>query len=141
MRSGSTLISELHRREHVVDRLREHFLSLLGQPVADREQGVAALGQIRPPELEGAACARLPSAAVHADERGERPGTRRQVEIAGERDAVVGGVADAVTGFDRHFLSLPSSCRGIGAPALFRLLSWRSLIQCHSAPRRRRPPE
>ena len=73
---------ELHRRQHVVDRLRKRLLALLRQPVADREQHVAALGEPGSPVLEGAAHTRLPAAAVHRDQRRERPGARRQIEIA-----------------------------------------------------------
>src|SRR5215218_2409119 len=78
---------ELHRRQHVVDGMREHLLALLGQPIADREQGIAARGEIGTPELERAARARLPAATMHADQRWERPRPRRQVEVARERDA------------------------------------------------------
>ncbi len=100
---------ELHRREHVVDRLRKHLLALLRQPVADREQRVSALGEIGAPELEGAARARLPSAAMHGDERGMASRAGRQIEIAQQRNPVVIGIADAAAGLD--LLQLRHSAR------------------------------
>ena len=91
---------ELHRRANVGDRLRKHFLALLRQPIADREQRIAARREIRSPILEGAASARLPSSAMRGNERGKRPGAGGQIKVARERNAVVGGVGEAATGFD-----------------------------------------
>ena len=62
---------ELHASKHVLHRLREHLVPLLRQPVADGEQGIAALGEVRAPVLEGAAHARLPAAAMDANQRRE----------------------------------------------------------------------
>src|SRR5262249_59829091 len=98
---GGTATHEWHARAHVVARLRKHLLSLLGQAVADREQHVAARGEIGSPELKGAARARLPAAAVHGDERGKRPAASRQVKIAEQRYAVMAGGGDPPAGLDR----------------------------------------
>ena len=91
---------ELHGREHIVHGLRKHFLALLRKPVADREQGIASFGEIGAPELESAARTRLPSAAVHGDERRDASCARRQIEIAKQRNAIVIGIADTGPGFD-----------------------------------------
>ena len=91
---------ELHRRANVSDRLRKHFLALLREAIADREQRITARGEIRSPILEGAARARLPSAAMGGNERGKRPGAGGQIKVARERNAIVGGVGNAATGFD-----------------------------------------
>jgi len=88
---------ELHRRHDVVHRLRKTLLALLGQPVADREQAVATRRQIRSPILECAARTLLPAAAMHGDERRKRPGALRQIEIALERDAVMGRIGQGGT--------------------------------------------
>src|SRR2546429_147629 len=88
------------RRASVGNRLRNHFLALLRQPIADREQRIAARREIRSPILEGAASARLPSSAMRGNERGKRPGAGGQIKVARERNAVVGGVGEAATGFD-----------------------------------------
>src|SRR5439155_3353265 len=77
---------ELHRRANVGDRLRKHFLALLRQPIADREQRIAARREIRSPILEGAASARLPSSAMRGNERGKRPGAGGQIKVARERN-------------------------------------------------------
>src|SRR5262249_36084700 len=74
---------------------------LLRQAVADREQHIAAAGEVRSPELKCTACARLPPAAVGGNKRGKRPGARRQIEVAEQRDAIMGGVGNAGAGFDR----------------------------------------
>src|SRR5262249_60919639 len=88
-------------RRPVVPRLRKHLLPFLGKAVADRKQPVAARGEIGPPELKGAARARLPAAAVHGDERGKRPAASRQVKIAEQRYAVMAGVGHPAAGLDR----------------------------------------
>src|SRR5262249_29262120 len=98
---GATAAHELHPSAHVVDRLRKHLLSLLGQAVADREQHVAARGEIGSPELEGVARARLPPAAWTGDGGGKWPAASRQVKIAEQRYAVMAGVGDPAAGLDR----------------------------------------
>ena len=77
--------------------MRIGLLALLGEPIADREQAVAARREMRSPILEGAARALLPAAAVHRDEDGERSSALRQIEIALQRDAVVGRVGHCRT--------------------------------------------
>src|SRR5439155_7779407 len=86
---------ELHGRANIGDRLRKHFLALLREAITDREQRITARGEIRSPILEGAARARLPSAAMGGHERGKRPGAHGQIKVARERNAVVSGVRDA----------------------------------------------
>ena len=101
---------ELHGRQHVLHGLRKRLLSLFRQPVADREQDVAALGEIRAPILEGAARAGLPATAVHGDQRRKRPAPFGQIEIAGQRHAVMGRVSEAGAKIDSvgcHFVVAP----------------------------------
>src|SRR5213076_1954150 len=102
---------------------------LFGQPIPDREQDIPALGEIRAPELERAARASLPAATMHRNEGGEWSRARRHVEIAGERNAVVGRISDFRSRFDlrrRHdqepivvMVGLPGSSR---RSALFKIL-------------------
>src|SRR5262249_52943901 len=105
---------ELHRRKHVRDRLRKHFLSLLRQAIADREQHIAAAGEIRSPELKCTACARLPTAAVGGNKRGKRPRARRQIKVAEQRQAVMGvlGTPGAVSVVLRYGHCCSSKGRG-----------------------------
>src|SRR5262249_34893058 len=75
-------------------------------------------GEIGSPELEGAARARLPAAAVRGNERGKRPDAGGQIKIAEERNAIMGGVGDPAAGFDRlrcgHCLSFLARGHSVG---------------------------
>src|SRR5262245_56346818 len=91
-----TAARELHRGADVMHHPRIGLLAGLGQPVADRKAGIAARSEIRPPILERVARAAPPVAAMDINDDRERPGRRRQIEIALELDAIVGGIGQVV---------------------------------------------
>src|SRR5262249_40671633 len=90
---------ELHGRHDVVHGVRKRLGALLRQAIADREQRIAVRRKIRSPKLKLSAHALLPAAAMHSNQRRERPSAFRQVEIALQRNAVMGGVGQGGTKF------------------------------------------
>src|SRR5262249_20052923 len=83
----------------VVHGVRKRLGALLRQAIADREQRIAVRRKIRSPKLKLSAHALLPAAAMHSNQRRERPSAFRQVEIALQRNAVMGGVGQGGTKF------------------------------------------
>src|SRR5262249_46992266 len=100
---------ELHRCEHILDRLGKALLPGLGEPVTHGKKRIAAFSEIRPPILKGRARALHPAPAVHCDEHRKRSIARRQIEIPLQSNAVMGRIGHTRT--DIHFFRCPHECR------------------------------
>src|SRR5215469_11548051 len=97
--------TKLHAGKHILNGFGEGLV-LGREPIGDGKNRSAARGEIGAPILEGASHTGDPAAAVNRDQSRRRFGGLRQIEVAGELDAVMIGVGDAVV--DRnavtHFL-------------------------------------
>src|SRR5690242_17793884 len=90
----------LDRGKYILDRVGECLLTGLGQPIANRKQGIAALSEIFAPMLELATNTLHPSTAVNADQCWEWSRALGQVKVASERNAVMRGVGHARPDFE-----------------------------------------
>src|SRR5205085_6057824 len=81
---------------HVVQCLWERLLTGLRETIADGEDAIAAAREIRSPVLVADRPADLPAATVDRDDDRMRSRCLRDVKVAGEPRAVVGGVLDSL---------------------------------------------
>src|SRR5262249_58444859 len=102
LQRATTAAQELDGGPHVVDRLRVRSLAVLDEPVVDREENVAPLGEIGPPVLVEAGVPDLPAAPVHGHDRRIRPRASGSVEIADEADTVVRSIFQATLQLASH---------------------------------------
>src|SRR3954466_4448007 len=79
---------ELYRGANVIHHLRISLLARLGEPIADREPGISALGQVRAPVVERVARAAPPVAAVNIHDDRKRARSGREIEVALQGNAV-----------------------------------------------------
>src|SRR5206468_2053496 len=84
-------LRELHRRAHVLHRLRKRFLPWLGQTVRHREHYVAALGEPGPEDAVVVEIGEAPSSAVNRDHEGKFPRPPRRIQLPFQRYAALDG--------------------------------------------------